>query len=119
MFHLTVKAKELASKVGGEAITLADLENFHPEDGMILANTTSVGMKPNINDTPLSKVCPPFFSHLTCDVKWMQGPRGHFHSLMFGLKHWIAPILVYAYMIHRFLNKVEVVKRLLIERNYN
>nr|CAN60561.1 hypothetical protein VITISV_034024 [Vitis vinifera] len=49
------KAKELASKVGGEAMTLAELENFHPEDGMILANTTSVGMKPNIDNTPLSK----------------------------------------------------------------
>lgn len=56
-FHLTEKAKELASKVGGEAMTLAELENFHPEDGMILANTTSVGMKPNIDNTPLSKVC--------------------------------------------------------------
>jgi 3-dehydroquinate dehydratase/shikimate dehydrogenase len=51
------KAKKLASKVGGEAITLADLENFHPEEGMILANTTSVGMKPKIEDTPLAKVC--------------------------------------------------------------
>lgn len=49
------KAKTLASKVGGEAITLADLENFHPEEGMILANTTSVGMKPKIENTPLSK----------------------------------------------------------------
>lgn len=51
------KAKELASKVGGKAITLEELENFHPEDGMILANTTSVGMKPNIDRTPLAKVC--------------------------------------------------------------
>ncbi|GLT87405.1 hypothetical protein SLE2022_054910 [Rubroshorea leprosula] len=49
------KAKELASKVGGQAITLAELKDFHPEEGMILANTTSVGMKPRIDDTPLSK----------------------------------------------------------------
>ncbi|GAV64202.1 DHquinase_I domain-containing protein/Shikimate_DH domain-containing protein/Shikimate_dh_N domain-containing protein [Cephalotus follicularis] len=49
------KAKELASKVGGQAITLADLKDFHPEEGMILANTTSVGMKPRIDDTPLPK----------------------------------------------------------------
>nr|ASF87151.1 bifunctional 3-dehydroquinate dehydratase/shikimate dehydrogenase [Eucalyptus grandis x Eucalyptus urophylla] len=49
------KAKELASKVGGQAITLAELENFHPEDGMVLANTTSVGMKPNVDLTPLPK----------------------------------------------------------------
>lgn len=87
MFHLTVKAKELASKVGGEAITLADLENFHPEDGMILANTTSVGMKPNINDTPLSKVCLPFFLILLVMSSECRVSRGHFHSLMFGLKH--------------------------------
>ncbi|PQQ11476.1 bifunctional 3-dehydroquinate dehydratase/shikimate dehydrogenase chloroplastic-like isoform X1 [Prunus yedoensis var. nudiflora] len=49
------KAKALADKVGGEAITLAELENFHPEDGMVLANTTSVGMKPRTDQTPISK----------------------------------------------------------------
>lgn len=52
------KAKALANKVGGEAITLAELETFHPEDGMVLANATSVGMEPRIDQTPLSKVCP-------------------------------------------------------------
>ncbi|OMO55299.1 Dehydroquinase class I [Corchorus olitorius] len=50
------KAKELASKVGGQAITLAELNYFYPEDGMILVNTTSVGMKPRIDETPISKV---------------------------------------------------------------
>ncbi|KAL2563369.1 hypothetical protein GLYMA_20G230300v4 [Glycine max] len=49
------KAKELATKVGGEAITLSELESFHPEQGMILANTTSVGMKPKIDLTPIPK----------------------------------------------------------------
>ncbi|KDP23583.1 hypothetical protein JCGZ_23416 [Jatropha curcas] len=49
------KAKELASKVGGQAMTLDELRDFHPEEGMILANTTSVGMKPRIDDTPLPK----------------------------------------------------------------
>lgn len=49
------KAKTLADKVGGEAITLAELENFHPEDGMVLANTTSVGMKPKTDQTPIPK----------------------------------------------------------------
>ncbi|XP_020680338.1 bifunctional 3-dehydroquinate dehydratase/shikimate dehydrogenase, chloroplastic isoform X1 [Dendrobium catenatum] len=49
------RAKELANLVGGQPISLADLENFHPEEGMILANTTSIGMHPNIHDTPLSK----------------------------------------------------------------
>lgn len=50
------RAKELADKVGGQAMTLEEVENFHPEEGMILANTTSVGMKPNVDDTPISKV---------------------------------------------------------------
>ncbi|XAR52529.1 3-dehydroquinate dehydratase [Bertholletia excelsa] len=49
------KAKELASKVGGEAIPLDQLDDFHPEGGMILANTTSVGMKPKTDATPISK----------------------------------------------------------------
>ncbi|XP_065854192.1 bifunctional 3-dehydroquinate dehydratase/shikimate dehydrogenase, chloroplastic-like isoform X1 [Euphorbia lathyris] len=49
------KAKELASKVGGQAMTLSELKDFHPEEGMILANTTSVGMKPRTDETPLPK----------------------------------------------------------------
>ncbi|KAI4303531.1 hypothetical protein MLD38_039145 [Melastoma candidum] len=49
------RAKELADKVGGQAMTLEEFEHFHPEEGMVLANTTSVGMKPKIDDTPLSK----------------------------------------------------------------
>lgn len=55
---LTERAKELADKVGGQAMTLAEVDNFHPEEGMVLANTTSVGMKPKIDETPISKVCP-------------------------------------------------------------
>lgn len=42
-------------------MTLAELKEFHPEEGMILANTTSVGMKPRIHDTPLPKVRPILF----------------------------------------------------------
>ena len=38
-------------------MTLAEAENFHPEDGMVLANTTSVGMTPHTDATPLAKVC--------------------------------------------------------------
>ncbi|KAJ6694241.1 hypothetical protein OIU85_004973 [Salix viminalis] len=49
------RAKELADKVGGLAMTLAEAENFHPEDGMVLANTTSVGMTPHTDATPLAK----------------------------------------------------------------
>lgn len=49
------KAKELAKKVGGQAIPLGELGNFNPEDGMILANATSVGMKPITDVTPIPK----------------------------------------------------------------
>lgn len=56
------KAQELASKVGGKAITLEELKDFHPEEGMILANTTSVGMKPRIDDTPLPKEALKYYS---------------------------------------------------------
>ncbi|XP_011627391.1 bifunctional 3-dehydroquinate dehydratase/shikimate dehydrogenase, chloroplastic isoform X2 [Amborella trichopoda] len=49
------RAKALASLVGGEAISLGDLESFHPDEGMILANSTSIGMHPNIDETPISK----------------------------------------------------------------
>ncbi|KAK5813744.1 bifunctional 3-dehydroquinate dehydratase/shikimate dehydrogenase, chloroplastic-like [Gossypium arboreum] len=49
------KAKELASKVRGQALTLAELNDFCPEEGMILVNTTPVGMEPRIEETPVSK----------------------------------------------------------------
>lgn len=49
------RARELANLVGGEAVSLAELESFHPEEGMILANTTSIGMQPNIDATPIPK----------------------------------------------------------------
>lgn len=43
-------------KGGRKAITLEEMENFHPEEGMVLANTISVRMKPNTDRTHLSKV---------------------------------------------------------------
>ncbi|CAL9772552.1 unnamed protein product [Musa acuminata subsp. burmannicoides] len=49
------RARELANLIGGHALTLAELETFHPEDGIILANTTSIGMQPNVNETPIRK----------------------------------------------------------------
>nr|WME87915.1 shikimate dehydrogenase [Ardisia japonica] len=49
------RAKELADTIGGDALSLQDLNNFHPEDGMILANTTSIGMQPKVDETPISK----------------------------------------------------------------
>lgn len=56
-FHLREdRARELADRVGGLAVSLSDLGNFHPEDGMILANTTSIGMQPRVDETPIPKV---------------------------------------------------------------
>ncbi|KAL5555810.1 hypothetical protein UlMin_038046 [Ulmus minor] len=49
------RARELADIIGGDALSLADLNSFHPEDGMILANTTSIGMHPKVDETPISK----------------------------------------------------------------
>ena len=57
-FSLQDRAKELADTVGGDALSLADLNSFHPENGMILANTTSMGMQPKVDETPVSKVRP-------------------------------------------------------------
>lgn len=54
------RARELAETIGGDALSLADLDTFNPEGGMILANTTSIGMHPKIDETPISKV-----QHLT------------------------------------------------------
>jgi 3-dehydroquinate dehydratase/shikimate dehydrogenase len=50
------KAVTLANALGGQALRLADLENFGPEEGMILANATSLGMYPNVDGTPVPKV---------------------------------------------------------------
>ncbi|EFJ08617.1 hypothetical protein SELMODRAFT_269650 [Selaginella moellendorffii] len=49
------RAKVLAESVGAEAISLETLSSFQPENGMILANSTSVGMQPNVQDTPIPK----------------------------------------------------------------
>ncbi|VVA96184.1 unnamed protein product [Arabis nemorensis] len=49
------RAQELAEAIGGRALSLTDLDDFHPEDGMVLANTTSMGMQPNVEETPISK----------------------------------------------------------------
>ena len=53
---IPARAQELANKIGGTALTLSELEKYHPEEGMILANATSVGMHPNVDGIPLSKV---------------------------------------------------------------
>jgi shikimate 5-dehydrogenase len=54
------KAVSLASAVGGQPLRLFELETFKPEEGMILANATSLGMYPNVDSTPIPKVFHPF-----------------------------------------------------------
>ncbi|XP_010674967.2 bifunctional 3-dehydroquinate dehydratase/shikimate dehydrogenase, chloroplastic isoform X2 [Beta vulgaris subsp. vulgaris] len=49
------KAVDLASKVGGKVINIAELDDFAPEEGMILANATPIGMQPDIDNMPISK----------------------------------------------------------------
>ncbi|KAH9552617.1 hypothetical protein CY35_09G075800 [Sphagnum magellanicum] len=49
------RAKELAAAVGGEAIQLEKLSEFRPETGMVLANSTSIGMQPDIDQSPIPK----------------------------------------------------------------
>jgi 3-dehydroquinate dehydratase/shikimate dehydrogenase len=49
------RAKTLAKAVGGEAIELHKLSDFRPETGMILANSTSIGMQPEITKSPITK----------------------------------------------------------------
>ncbi|TYH53138.1 hypothetical protein ES332_D09G077900v1 [Gossypium tomentosum] len=56
------RARELADVIGGDALSLDDLARFHPEDGMILANTTSIGMQPNIDQTPMPKDALKYYS---------------------------------------------------------
>ncbi|GAU45091.1 hypothetical protein TSUD_85770, partial [Trifolium subterraneum] len=56
------RARELADVIGGDALALSDLDSFHPEDGMILANTTSIGMQPKVDETPISKHALKFYS---------------------------------------------------------
>ncbi|KAK1387652.1 Shikimate dehydrogenase (NADP(+)) [Heracleum sosnowskyi] len=49
------RARELADTIGGHALSLSDLNSFCPEDDMVLANTTSIGMQPKIDESPISK----------------------------------------------------------------
>uniref|UniRef100_A0A0D9V145 Shikimate dehydrogenase n=1 Tax=Leersia perrieri TaxID=77586 RepID=A0A0D9V145_9ORYZ len=55
------KAVNLAAAVGGRALRLAELETFRPEQGMILANATSLGMYPNVDGTPIPKKALSFY----------------------------------------------------------
>ena len=46
----------LADAVSGEALPYECLKRFYPQEGMILANASAVGMEPNTNQTLVSKV---------------------------------------------------------------
>ncbi|CAN0899085.1 Bifunctional 3-dehydroquinate dehydratase/shikimate dehydrogenase, chloroplastic [Linum grandiflorum] len=50
------RAKALAAAVSGEALPYESLDAFQPEKGMILANASAIGMEPNTDTTPVSKV---------------------------------------------------------------
>ncbi|KAM3734056.1 hypothetical protein ACB098_11G185200 [Castanea mollissima] len=50
------RAKVLADAVLGEALPYECLKRFYPQEGMILANASAVGMEPNTDQTPVSKV---------------------------------------------------------------
>ena len=56
-FGLEERAKSLENSVGGEVIPMEQINSFRPETGAVLANTSAVGMQPNVNATPLSQVC--------------------------------------------------------------
>ncbi|KAA8549214.1 hypothetical protein F0562_000898 [Nyssa sinensis] len=49
------RAKALALAVSGKALPHECLDKFCPENGMILANASAVGMQPNSDRTPISK----------------------------------------------------------------
>ncbi|XP_051141955.1 bifunctional 3-dehydroquinate dehydratase/shikimate dehydrogenase, chloroplastic-like isoform X2 [Andrographis paniculata] len=49
------RAKALAAAVSGEALPYESLNDFRPENGMILANASAVGMEPKADRTPVSK----------------------------------------------------------------
>ncbi|GLU07447.1 hypothetical protein SLE2022_244060 [Rubroshorea leprosula] len=49
------RAKSLADAVSGEALPYECLEKFCPEKGMILANSSAIGMDPNSHQSPIPK----------------------------------------------------------------
>ena len=50
------RARILAAAVDGEVMSMEELNAFQPATGMVLANTTPIGMHPNAADTPILKV---------------------------------------------------------------
>ncbi|XP_015163820.1 bifunctional 3-dehydroquinate dehydratase/shikimate dehydrogenase, chloroplastic-like [Solanum tuberosum] len=62
--HIYERAREIGDVVGAKALSLHDLSDFHPENDMILANTTSIGMQPKVDDTPISK----YQGYMSCGI---------------------------------------------------
>lgn len=61
-FFREERARALAKAVSGEALPYESLDRFRPVNGMILANASAIGMEPNSDQSPVSKVpsiCPP------------------------------------------------------------
>ena len=46
----------LADAVSGVALAYECLKRFRPQEGMILANASAIGMEPNTDQTPVLKV---------------------------------------------------------------
>lgn len=66
-FSKKERAKALARAVSGEALPYESIDRFLPENGMILANASSIGMEPNTNQSPVSKVISPSLSMSVCN----------------------------------------------------
>ncbi|EXC34679.1 Bifunctional 3-dehydroquinate dehydratase/shikimate dehydrogenase [Morus notabilis] len=49
------RAKALAAAVSGEALPYECLDSYCPEDGMILANASAIGMEPHTDRSPVPK----------------------------------------------------------------
>ncbi|XP_076883675.1 bifunctional 3-dehydroquinate dehydratase/shikimate dehydrogenase, chloroplastic-like [Bidens hawaiensis] len=49
------RAESLARAVSGEALPIEELDTFCPENGMILANSSAIGMEPDVHLTPVPK----------------------------------------------------------------
>ncbi|KAK4841176.1 hypothetical protein QYF36_000141 [Acer negundo] len=49
------RAKALAHAISGEALPYECLQEYCPENGMILANASAIGMEPNSNQSPIPK----------------------------------------------------------------
>ncbi|KAJ4768208.1 Shikimate dehydrogenase (NADP(+)) [Rhynchospora pubera] len=62
LMELIERAVRLANSIGGQALRLSDLATFHPEEGMILANATALGMYPNVDGTPIPKEALRFYN---------------------------------------------------------